>query len=157
MFAKLIFKNCKDYSWDQFKFDFRIVTAENINLVAKMHGWRDAKHMYYDAQIDIFGEYVALTADKMYGERNISNVLQDMVDACKELRRTEENINDRALYESISIFWCMTEGGSDAVIFYPHTILEYMEFEGEGGIQFTAEDEKAVLSSSYTLSELLNL
>jgi len=155
MLAKLIFRDCKEYSWNQFKSDFRVVTADNVNLVARMYGWRGAKDMYYDTRVDIIGEYVALAADEVYGEQGIDNVLQAMVDACKELRRTEENIHDYVLYESIGIFWCTPEGGSNAVRVYPHTILEYMEFEGEGDIQLTQADEQAVFNSSYTLSEIL--
>jgi len=140
MLAKTLFKHAEKYTWDHFKRDFRVITDKNINLVAKMYGWRDSKHLYRELQVDITGLFVALAAEETYGNQNVPAVIQNMINACKELQATEENISDFSLYENVSIFWFMgdTSGGYARV--YPHSILEFMEPNGEGDIQFDEDD-----------------
>ena len=155
MLAKAIFDKCTDYSWAQFKANFRLITHSNIDYVARTYGYNNAKEMNDELQVDIVGMYSALAADQLYGEVSrfpTNDPLRTMAEATVTLRYTPENIYDNSLYENIQIFWFC---GTPPRVF-PHTILEYMEPEGEGDIQFTQEDYDKIFNTPYKLEELIN-
>ena len=155
MLAKAIFDKCSYFTWDHFTTHFRKITDENIDLVAQMYGWRDAAEMGDELQTDIRGQYACIAADEMYTENGLGpqDPVRLMINAAKALRLTEKNVDDAVLYESVDIFWV---GGNPSRVF-THTILEYMEPEGEGDMEFEQSDWERIHDGPYMLAELIEM
>jgi hypothetical protein len=136
-----------DYTFENFKKDFRIVNEDNVLLVLRNYGFNDEADFVADTGLtskDLIGYLADVTYCKVYTEPELEHdPLNVIIKASEQLYAMPTNIPDDMDYSAVSIIWLM--GGSAGTRLFPHNLLDYMEPEGEGDTQLTWKDYALVL------------
>ena len=140
MLAKTFFAPCKSYSWDNFKTDFRLITDENLPVIAQLYGYSTWEKMYDEIQVHITGLIAYIRYEKIYEPDPIDLNMISILAASETLQQTPQNIGNDIAYNSANILWML--GFPSHVI--PHSILEFMEHDGEGDIALNEADTTLV-------------
>jgi hypothetical protein len=147
MKVKDLFNYTTDYSFEDFKKDFRVVNEDNLLLVLQNYGFNDEADFIADTGLmgkDLIGYLADVTYCKVYTESELEHdPLNVMIKASEQLYAMPPNIPDTINYSDVSIIWLM--GGSAGTRLFPHNLLDYMEPEGEGDTQLTWKDYAKVL------------
>jgi hypothetical protein len=136
-----------DYTFEDFKRDFRIVDESNLLLVLQNYGFNDEADFIADTGLtgkDLIGYLADVTYCKVYSEPELEHdPLNVMIKASEQLYNMPPNIPGNIDYGAVSIIWLM--GDSEGTRLFPHNLLDYMEPEGEGDTQLTWKDYARVL------------